>query len=72
MKKPKAPARPRIPDMAPGGPPYVGFLCDLETLQCLAAGVVNSRAEVNAQRALADYEASCLVLDDEQKQKASA
>jgi hypothetical protein len=69
MKTPKAPARPRITEMAPGGPPYVGFLCDLQTLQCLAAGVVNSRAEVNAKRALADYEAAILVQPDDVKEK---
>lgn len=42
----------RLQKDAPEGPPFLGLLLDEATVRCLALGVVNSRAEVAARRAL--------------------
>lgn len=47
------PALERLKVDAPDGPPFLGLMLDEATVRCLAAGVVNSRAEVAAKRALA-------------------
>jgi hypothetical protein len=46
----------RLKEFAPDGPPFLGLMLDLPTVQALALGVVNSRAEVCARQALAAYE----------------
>ena len=45
MKKPKVEVRPaveRLRETAPDGPPFLGILLDLPTMQMLALGQVNS------------------------------
>ncbi len=59
MKKAAAPREPAIERLkrdAPEGPPFLGILVDEATMRCLAAGVVNSRAEVAAKRVIADFD----------------
>lgn len=46
----------RLRETAPDGPPFLGLMLDLPTVQCLALGQVNARAEVAAKQALASYE----------------
>lgn len=48
-----APALERLKAHAQDGPPFLGLMLDEATVRCLAAGVVNSRAEVAAKKALA-------------------
>lgn len=50
------PALERLQADAPEGPPFLGLLLDVPTMQALSLGVVNSRAEVAAKKALAAYE----------------
>lgn len=50
------PALERLKADAPDGPPFVGLLLDEATVRCLAEGVVNSRAEVAARKALASLD----------------
>lgn len=47
------PALERLKAHAPDGPPFLGLLLDEATVRCLAEGVVNSRAEVAAKKAIA-------------------
>lgn len=47
------PAIERLQSDAPDGPPFLGLMLDEATVRCLAEGVVNSRAEVAARKALA-------------------
>lgn len=51
LTKPRT-ALARLQEAAPDGPPYLGLMLDRPTVECLAAGQVNSRAEVAAKRAL--------------------
>lgn len=52
------PALDRLRETAPDGPPFLGLLLDEATVRCLAAGVVNARAEVAAQQAVTRFEGS--------------
>jgi hypothetical protein len=59
MKKPAKPvttALERLKRDAPDGPPFIGLLLDEQTVRRLAAGAVNSRAEVAARRALESFD----------------
>lgn len=56
MKPRIVPALERLKADAPDGPPFVGLLLDEATVRCLAEGVVNSRAEVAARKALASLD----------------
>lgn len=46
----------RLRETAPDGPAFLGVLLDEQSMRCLAAGVVNSRAEVAARKVLAVFE----------------
>lgn len=56
MKVPIEPALARLKKDAPHGPPFLGLMLDEATVRCLAEGVVNSRAEVAARKALASLD----------------
>ena len=45
---------------APDGPPFLVLLLDVPTVRCLAAGVVNARAEVAARRLVDQLDAGTL------------
>ena len=50
----------RLRETAVEGPPFCGLMLDLPTIQCLAEGVVNARAEVSAKKFLEEYELNIL------------
>lgn len=62
-QKPTTTALERLREKVPDGPPFLGILLDEASMRCLAAGVVNARAEVAANKVLADFEAYTLQVE---------